>query len=428
MNNLRDRLGSTQRTLTLDHYSETIQNSSFGTIRVPMYYNGELMTSSNGNLIRFQYKSNDSWIYINAGYTTEDGCISIGYRENATIQDRTGTVDITYKGLTVTFTITQAGCYPYVYENVIFLDKEQGSQGTLHILCRTDANDTGKSIRYDELFDGSLQYSENHTNYDVSYDGHGIFTFTAKNTNDTGNQIIEGFRPSSSRGQMDYVYIVQQPQFNTIDGHEYFSIPARFLGNTTGNGQKLAVKFVGQTNPEDAPLYFQYGNTTGYLYQNIKNLSESQLIDMYPYGSYDSTASPDYGYTKYNTQDNLVTLQSSDDPATVIMGGGWRTPTHQEQEGFFLHSGIRGQYASYNGAQGLAMAYHNGSQLDGGFLWLKGFGDLLTNPAYLASSSVWDSGRVDKYYTCDFYDDPTMGRTSYGQDRYRFFPILAIHD
>ena len=59
---------------------------------------------------------------------------------------------------------------------------------------------------------------------------------------------------------------------------------------------------------------------------------------MYRYGDYDENnppssvsyiqnVSPDYGYTKYNTTDNLTTLESSDDAATAIMGGGWRTPT-----------------------------------------------------------------------------------------------------
>lgn len=49
------------------------------------------------------------------------------------------------------------------------------------------------------------------------------------------------------------------------------------------------------------------------------------------YRFYDESYYENHGeYTAYNTEDGQTTLQSSDDPATLLLGDGWRIPTASE--------------------------------------------------------------------------------------------------
>lgn len=89
-------------------------------------------------------------------------------------------------------------------------------------------------------------------------------------------------------------------------------------------GIKWATCNIGATNPWDTGLYFQWGDTQGYTATQV---GVDKIFDNNNYKYYDSE---NYEYTKYNSTDELTTLESTDDAATVNMGNSWRMPTTTE--------------------------------------------------------------------------------------------------
>ena len=89
-----------------------------------------------------------------------------------------------------------------------------------------------------------------------------------------------------------------------------------------GLSVKWANKNIGAYNPEDAGLYFQWGDTVGYTADQV---SKDKVFNWssYKFGERSNL-------TKYNSTDGLKVLESSDDAATVYMGSQYRMPTRSE--------------------------------------------------------------------------------------------------
>ncbi len=83
---------------------------------------------------------------------------------------------------------------------------------------------------------------------------------------------------------------------------------------------------VGATSPEQAGDYFAWGETLPKEKYSWSNEGD------YKWGVYNSSASPNYGMTKYNKTDGKTVLDPEDDAATANWGGDWRMPTIAEQE------------------------------------------------------------------------------------------------
>ena len=86
-----------------------------------------------------------------------------------------------------------------------------------------------------------------------------------------------------------------------------------------GLSVKWANKNVGASSPEDAGLYFQWGDTIGYTTDQV---GKDKVFDKHSY--------PKYLNTKYNSNNGLKLLESIDDAATVYMGSKYRMPTIEE--------------------------------------------------------------------------------------------------
>ena len=123
--------------------------------------------------------------------------------------------------------------------------------------------------------------------------------------------------------------------------HEYVDL---------GLSVKWATCNVGAEKPEDAGLYFAWGETEGYT----ANTSDGHLFGWANYKWMDHTINGWKGCTKYTCADgqtsaswyagdtyigtkvdgtlykNLTTLQPEDDAATANWGGAWRMPTDAE--------------------------------------------------------------------------------------------------
>lgn len=93
---------------------------------------------------------------------------------------------------------------------------------------------------------------------------------------------------------------------------------------------------VGASKPEEAGLYFQWGDTEGYTREQVED--GEKVFDWEHYKWCNGTSST---LTKYNvnswsgSRDNKTVLESSDDAATQIMGGDWRIPSPDDYEKLF---------------------------------------------------------------------------------------------
>lgn len=91
-----------------------------------------------------------------------------------------------------------------------------------------------------------------------------------------------------------------------VDGYTYVDLGL-------ASGTKWATYNVGAQLPKQYGTYFAWGETMGKEYYSKSS-----------YKYYD------YWYTKYTSDDNVITLEPADDAATVNWGQNWRMPTTKE--------------------------------------------------------------------------------------------------
>lgn len=86
------------------------------------------------------------------------------------------------------------------------------------------------------------------------------------------------------------------------------------------SGLLWADRNVGAISPEDAGLYFSWGDTKGYTMNQY---------EVFVWDNYFDTTDDGNTFNKYAT-DKLTALEASDDAASVNMGSNWRMPTYYE--------------------------------------------------------------------------------------------------
>ena len=84
---------------------------------------------------------------------------------------------------------------------------------------------------------------------------------------------------------------------------------------------------IGAATPEDAGLYFQWGDVQGYTAEQVGN-GEGQKYFNSNFSDYKFYSTS--GFTKYNGTDVKLVLDLEDDAAHVLMGGNWRMPTQED--------------------------------------------------------------------------------------------------
>ena len=166
----------------------------------------------------------------------------------------------------------------------------------------------------------------------------------------------------------------------------------------------LSVKWaswnIGASFPEDYGWYFSWG--------------EISPKSNYAWSKYRFGSSP----TKYNSTDNIKTLESSDDAAVVLWGGKWRMPTNDEEKE--LYEKCKWSYTKRNGINGYRVTGPNGNSIflpaaglydesstlynysdkSGGWYWSSTSRDNLNaNGLYFTSSSV--SYSISTHDKCD---------------------------
>ena len=113
-------------------------------------------------------------------------------------------------------------------------------------------------------------------------------------------------------------------------------------------------------NENGEELYFAWGETSGYT-AHYDESSGEYVTDgkdftwndyTTKFGTYDENASPDYGFTKYNTNGPEI-LDAEDDAAVVNWGDGWRMPTKEEFDE--LLENTNSAFTVQNGVSGLLL-------------------------------------------------------------------------
>ena len=141
----------------------------------------------------------------------------------------------------------------------------------------------------------------------------------------------------------------------TYNGHDYVDLGLR-------SGTLWATCNVGADNPEGYGERFAWGETqpkaayndSNYIYCNG---SDTQLTKY--------CTKSEFGFNGFT--DNLKTLQSSDDAATINWGEGWRTPTINEW--IELVTKCSHSWTTRNGVNGCLFTAKNGNSI---FLPVRG--------------------------------------------------------
>ena len=94
------------------------------------------------------------------------------------------------------------------------------------------------------------------------------------------------------------------------------------------SGLRWAKCNLGANSPEEAGLYFQWGDTVGYTKEQVGNGEGLKYFDWPDYKfSIDGSLS---NFSKYTGSDGKTVLDLEDDAAHAMLGGSWRMPTYDE--------------------------------------------------------------------------------------------------
>ena len=162
----------------------------------------------------------------------------------------------------------------------------------------------------------------------------------------------------------------------------------------------LSVKWascnLGASKPEEYGKYYAWAGTTGYASSESHDFSWANT----PYCNDPSNPTNSSSWGRYNTGD--ATLESSDDAATVNLGGSWRMPTHAEWQE--LNDNCTWTWISQNGINGYEVSASNGNSI---FLpaagYRNGTSSILVGSYYSYWSSQVHSIDVSRAWFIDIY-------------------------
>ena len=244
----------------------------------------------------------------------------------------------------------------------------------------------------------------------VSYDEntlleHGVCWSTSHNPTINDNRVnvddigaftvnVTGLNPST----MYYVRAYATDVFGTSYGNEvgFFTLPGvgvthEFVDLGLPSGTLWATCNVGANLPEEYGAYFAWGETqpkevydwSTYQYSN----GDYNLLTKY-------CNNPDYGYNGFT--DDLTTLLSEDDAATVNWGDEWRMPTIEQFEELYYNTTCT--WITHNGVNGRLFTASNGNSV------------FLPAAGYRQNISSNDIGFWGEYWTSSlFTNDPGDG-------------------
>ena len=154
------------------------------------------------------------------------------------------------------------------------------------------------------------------------------------------------------------------------------------------SGLKWADRNVGALSPEDAGLYFAWGETVGYTVEQVEAGEKT-----FDFSDYFDTTNNGLTFNKYNHEGGLTVLETADDAAAVNMGSNWRMPTNNEYEE--LINNTTATFIDLDGNEFTQDEVWNGSISEGNLKGVK-FTGSNSNSIFIPAA-----GRYDQQY----YDD-----------------------
>ena len=220
------------------------------------------------------------------------------------------------------------------------------------------------------------------------------------------------------------------------NGHDYVDLGLRVGGNKI----LFATMNIGASSETDYGDYLAWGETSK-RYTSISGNSITGATFEWSNAPYHTGSNKYTGWSKYiptgresysisGTADNLLTLEASDDVASVMWGGNWRIPDRTELE-YLFSSSVDSEWVSD----------YNGSGVNG--YKVTGKGEFSSSVLFFPAAGVCDgSTRVyvdfGRYWSRSFFSGPEYpdiltfsdgGRSSAGCDRYcglSVRPVLVV--
>jgi hypothetical protein len=164
--------------------------------------------------------------------------------------------------------------------------------------------------------------------------------------------------------------------------HEYVDL---------GLSVKWATCNIGANTPEEAGLYFAWGETSGYTAEQVGNGEGKRAFswDDYEFG-------PDSALTKYSETDGKTVLDAEDDAAKANWGLDWRMPTKAEFEELISSANTTTAFTEQNGVSGLLVT-SKVEGYEGNSVFFPAVGDA-------ADGRVFDVGGYGNYWSVSLYD------------------------
>ena len=129
---------------------------------------------------------------------------------------------------------------------------------------------------------------------------------------------------------------------------------------------------LGASTPEEDGMYFQWGDTQGYTANQVGSGEGYKYFDTTYWSDYKFTSDGGQSFTKYNTSDGKMSLETVDDAAYSMLGDGWHTPGSREFDELvsstnisFVAEGVKGViFASKSNANSIFLPF-NKAAVDG---------------------------------------------------------------
>ena len=258
---------------------------------------------------------------------------------------------------------------------------------------------------------GTGTVSSNQTWAVASYNN-GVVTVTANSSNANSYTPRSATITVTSNGVSGSIFVYQmQGLYRSVGGYQYIDI---------GLSNLVISRFLlGATNEQGSGAKkFAWGETTeksSYTWENyIYNDGAS--------GASNPTVS---NMTKYNDTDGLTTLESSDDPAQVLMGGGWRLPTYDEMKEIAKKDNwsTKCEKLDNTGCRALLSP-------STGLCILPSLTSLYSGGAYLMTSSLSTSSKTNDYgphYSANTCANDNLNANFGTHPRYSPQYVLAVH-
>ncbi|WP_262279640.1 DUF4906 domain-containing protein [Hallella absiana] len=185
-----------------------------------------------------------------------------------------------------------------------------------------------------------------------------------------------------------------------------------------GLSVKWATCNLGATKPEEYGKYYAWADTKGYASDESHDFSWANVR----YCKDTSSPTSSSSWSKYTSGN--ATLESSDDAATVNLGGSWRMPNHDEWQE--LYKKCTWTWTSKNGINGYEVSASNGKSI---FLPAAGFRDG-SSPNYVSSRGYFWSSQVSSSSVGHawnmYFDSDSHDPNSYGNYRCSGLPIRPV--